>query len=43
MEDKEVQIKMYKKTEPIETDTGDIKYNFDIRIDDIYDEDENVI
>ncbi len=43
LENKEVQIKMYKKTESIETDTGDIKYNFDIRIDDIYDEDENII
>lgn len=43
LENKEVQIKMYKKTESIGTDTGDIKYNFDIRIDDIYDEDENII
>lgn len=37
-ENREVQIKMFKKTESIKTDSGEDKYTFDTQIEDIIDE-----
>lgn len=42
-ENREVQIKMFKKTESIKTDSGEDKYTFDVQIEDIIDEESEEI
>lgn len=42
-ENREVQIKMFKKTESTKTDSGEDKYTFDVQIEDIIDEESEEI
>ena len=41
--DKQIQLKMFKRTEPKEDDNWNVKYEFDIRIEDIYDDEDELL